>query len=124
MARGLWVRHMSRSARTVSVPPVIGLVLADEQFVLQRVADCAIDLYAMVVVLSRASAALSQGLPTAAHEKVLCDIWCSEASSRVQDRVRSLRSGGSGAALFRNLRSASAALVETGGVVTAHPLGV
>jgi len=27
--------------------------VADEQFVLKRVADCAIDLYAMVVVLSR-----------------------------------------------------------------------
>lgn len=27
--------------------------IADEQFVLSRVADCAIDLYAMVVVLSR-----------------------------------------------------------------------
>lgn len=27
--------------------------VAEEQFVLKRVADCAIDLYAMVVVLSR-----------------------------------------------------------------------
>lgn len=29
------------------------LCLTDEQFVLKRVADCAIDIYAMVVVLSR-----------------------------------------------------------------------
>ncbi|XP_056410296.1 very long-chain specific acyl-CoA dehydrogenase, mitochondrial isoform X2 [Hyla sarda] len=100
-----------------------GKRIVDEQYVLQRVADCAIDLYAMVVVLSRSSRALSQGLPTAAHEKVLCDVWCSEASTRVHDRLRSLRSGGSGSALFKNLRSASAALVENGGVVAAHPLG-
>lgn len=100
-----------------------GKRIVDEQYVLQRVADCAIDLYAMVVVLSRSSSSLSQGLPAAAHEKVLCDIWCTEASARVHDRLRSLRSGGSGTALFRDLRSASAALVENGGVVASHPLG-
>ncbi|CAJ0921508.1 unnamed protein product [Ranitomeya imitator] len=122
-----------------------GKRIVDEQYVLQRVADCAIDLYAMVVVLSRSSSALSQGLPTSAHEKILCDIWCAEvsealcdylstrrinahgsvlqASTRVHDRLRTLRSGGTGATLFRNLRSASAALVENGGVVASHPLG-
>lgn len=77
---------------------------ADEQFVLKRVADCAIDLYAMVVVLSRygttaqtptcllrcagaelslfllhrASRSLSQGAASAQHEKMLCETWCLE----------------------------------------------
>ncbi|XP_063786720.1 very long-chain specific acyl-CoA dehydrogenase, mitochondrial isoform X3 [Pseudophryne corroboree] len=122
--------------------------IVDEQFVLQRIADCAIDLYAMIVVLSRSSRSLSQGLPTAVHEKILCDIWCSEVSTphtaasllwrshpglifpfcvfqaavRVHDRLKILRSGGD-SGLFRNLRSVSAALVENGGVVAAHPLG-
>ncbi|KAM4689969.1 very long-chain specific acyl-CoA dehydrogenase, mitochondrial, partial [Rhinophrynus dorsalis] len=100
-----------------------GKKIVDEQYVLQRVADCAIDLYAMIVVLSRASRSLSQELPTALHEKILCDIWCSEAESRVRKNLQSLRSGGSGAALFRNLRAVSSALTENGGVVAAHPLG-
>uniref|UniRef100_A0A673CYY0 Very long-chain specific acyl-CoA dehydrogenase, mitochondrial n=1 Tax=Sphaeramia orbicularis TaxID=375764 RepID=A0A673CYY0_9TELE len=38
----------------------------------------AIDLYAMVVVLSRASRSLSQGLPSAQHEKMMCETWCTE----------------------------------------------
>lgn len=100
-----------------------GKRIVDEQFVLQRVADCAIDLYAMIVVLSRASRSLSQGLPASAHEKILCDIWCSEAQSRIHRNLQSLRSGGDGAALFRNLRSVSSALTENGGTVTQHPLG-
>uniref|UniRef100_A0AAZ3QLT1 Very long-chain specific acyl-CoA dehydrogenase, mitochondrial n=1 Tax=Oncorhynchus tshawytscha TaxID=74940 RepID=A0AAZ3QLT1_ONCTS len=50
-----------------------------EQFVLKRVADSAIDLYAMVVVLSRASRSLSQGHASAQHEKILCETWCIEA---------------------------------------------
>ncbi|XP_053320315.1 very long-chain specific acyl-CoA dehydrogenase, mitochondrial [Spea bombifrons] len=100
-----------------------GKRIVDEQFVLQRIADCAIDLYAMTVVLSRSSRSLEQGLPGALHEKILCDIWCSEAQSRVRKTLRSLRSGGGGSELFRNLRSASAALVEHGGVVASHPLG-
>uniref|UniRef100_A0A8C5GBH1 Very long-chain specific acyl-CoA dehydrogenase, mitochondrial n=1 Tax=Gouania willdenowi TaxID=441366 RepID=A0A8C5GBH1_GOUWI len=55
-------------------------LISDEQFVLKRVADCAIDLYAMVVVLSRASRSLSQGQASAQHEKMLCETWCMEVS--------------------------------------------
>ncbi|KAM8972736.1 very long-chain specific acyl-CoA dehydrogenase, mitochondrial [Pelodytes ibericus] len=100
-----------------------GKRIVDEQFVLQRIADCAIDLYAMIVVLSRSSRSLSQQLPSAQHEKILCDIWCTEAESRVRKTLKTLGSGGGGTAHFRNLRSVSAALVENRGVVAAHPLG-
>ncbi|KAH0626089.1 hypothetical protein JD844_000827 [Phrynosoma platyrhinos] len=55
-----------------------GKKIIDEQFVLKRIADSAIDLYAMVVVLSRASRSLEQGQPTAQHEKMLCETWCIE----------------------------------------------
>uniref|UniRef100_A0A4W3GZY0 ACAD9/ACADV-like C-terminal domain-containing protein n=1 Tax=Callorhinchus milii TaxID=7868 RepID=A0A4W3GZY0_CALMI len=50
----------------------------DEQFLLKRVADSAIDLYSMAVVLSRASRSLIQAHPTAQHEKLLCETWCIE----------------------------------------------
>uniref|UniRef100_A0A3Q2CGV7 Very long-chain specific acyl-CoA dehydrogenase, mitochondrial n=1 Tax=Cyprinodon variegatus TaxID=28743 RepID=A0A3Q2CGV7_CYPVA len=96
--------------------------LVDEQFVLKRVADCAIDLYAMVVVLSRASRSLSQSHPSAQHEKMLCDTWCMEAHDRVMRDIKLLRSGES-KRLFNNMRSISAAVVENGGVVSPHPLG-
>lgn len=99
-----------------------GKKIIDEQFVLMRVADCAIDLYAMIVVLSRASRSLSQGHPSAQHEKMLCETWCTEAHERVMQDIKFLRSGTS-KQTFKNLRAISAAVVENGGVVAPHPLG-
>uniref|UniRef100_A0A8C9VFI5 Very long-chain specific acyl-CoA dehydrogenase, mitochondrial n=1 Tax=Scleropages formosus TaxID=113540 RepID=A0A8C9VFI5_SCLFO len=98
------------------------LMTCNEQFVLKRVADSAIDLYAMVVVLSRASRSLAQGLPSAQHEKLLCETWCIEAYGRIMADMKSLRSSSS-KQLFKNLRAISSALVDNGGVVSPHPLG-
>ncbi|KAG3269827.1 very long-chain specific acyl-CoA dehydrogenase, mitochondrial isoform X3 [Ictidomys tridecemlineatus] len=97
--------------------------IVNEQFVLQRLADGAIDLYAMVVVLSRASRSLSEGYPTAQHEKMLCDSWCIEAAARIQENMTALLSDPRQQELFRNFKSISKALVERGGVVTSNPLG-
>ncbi|XP_034020413.1 very long-chain specific acyl-CoA dehydrogenase, mitochondrial [Thalassophryne amazonica] len=99
-----------------------GKKIIDEQFVLKRVADCAIDLYAMVVVLSRASRSLSQGHASAQHEKMLCETWCTEAYERVMRDISSLHSSES-KKLFKNLQAISAAVVENRGVVSPHPLG-
>ncbi|TDG99680.1 hypothetical protein EPR50_G00197010 [Perca flavescens] len=99
-----------------------GKKIIDEQFVLKRVADTAIDLYAMVVVLSRASRSLSQGNASAQHEKMLCETWCVEAHDRIMQDIKSLRSSQS-RQLFKNLRAISSAVVENGGVVAPHPLG-
>ncbi|KAM5126592.1 very long-chain specific acyl-CoA dehydrogenase, mitochondrial-like [Mantella aurantiaca] len=100
-----------------------GQRIVDEQFILHRVADAAIDLYAMIVVLSRSSRSLSLSLRSSEHEKILCDVWCAEAAGRVEGNLKILRGGGGGASLFRNLGSLSSALVENGGVVASHPLG-
>ncbi|XP_008059119.1 very long-chain specific acyl-CoA dehydrogenase, mitochondrial isoform X2 [Carlito syrichta] len=97
--------------------------IVNEQFVLQRLADGAIDLYAMVVVLSRASRSLSEGHPTAQHEKMLCDTWCIEAAARIRENMAALQSDPQQQELFRNFKSISQALVERGGVVTSNPLG-
>ncbi|XP_076017075.1 very long-chain specific acyl-CoA dehydrogenase, mitochondrial [Genypterus blacodes] len=99
-----------------------GKKIIDEQFALKRVADCAIDLYAMVVVLSRASRSLSQGHPSAQHEKMLCETWCMEAHERIMQDIKILRSAES-RQLFKNLRAISTAVVENGAVVSPHPLG-
>uniref|UniRef100_A0A669DJ32 Very long-chain specific acyl-CoA dehydrogenase, mitochondrial n=1 Tax=Oreochromis niloticus TaxID=8128 RepID=A0A669DJ32_ORENI len=99
-----------------------GKKIIDEQFILKRVADCAIDIYAMVAVLSRASRALSEGHISAQHEKLLCETWCTEAHERVTHEIKSLHSSES-RKLFSNMRAISAAVVENGGVVAAPPLG-
>lgn len=97
--------------------------IVDEQFVLQRLADSAIDLYAMVVVLSRASRSLNEGQLTAQHEKMLCDSWCIEAAARIRENMAALQSDPHQQELFRNFKSISKALVEQGGMVTSNPLG-
>uniref|UniRef100_G1R9A0 Very long-chain specific acyl-CoA dehydrogenase, mitochondrial n=1 Tax=Nomascus leucogenys TaxID=61853 RepID=G1R9A0_NOMLE len=97
--------------------------IVNEQFLLQRLADGAIDLYAMAVVLSRASRSLSEGHPTAQHEKMLCDTWCIEAAARIRESMAALQSDPWQQELYRNFKSISKALVERGGVVTSNPLG-
>ncbi|XP_065425341.1 LOW QUALITY PROTEIN: very long-chain specific acyl-CoA dehydrogenase, mitochondrial [Chrysemys picta bellii] len=99
-----------------------GKKIVDEQFVLKRVADAAIDLYAMVVVLSRASRSLAQAHPTAQHEKLLCETWCEEAYERLTTTLSPLSTDGA-RHTFRQLRGISRAVVENGGVVSPNPLG-
>jgi len=99
-----------------------GKKIIDEQFVLKRVADSAIDLYAMVVVLSRASRSLTQGNPSAQHEKMLCETWCIEAHDRIMENSKALKSSAT-SQVFKNMRAISAAVVENGGIVAPHPLG-
>ncbi|KAL0993757.1 hypothetical protein UPYG_G00113280 [Umbra pygmaea] len=99
-----------------------GKNILHEQFVLKRVADSAIDLYAMIVVLSRASQSLSQGHVSAQHEKILCETWCVEANDRIMKNVRDLKSSSS-TQTFKNMKAISAAMVENGGTVASHPLG-
>ncbi|XP_077645641.1 very long-chain specific acyl-CoA dehydrogenase, mitochondrial isoform X1 [Lonchura striata] len=95
-----------------------GKRIVEEQFSLKRVADAAIDVYAMAVVLSRASRALNSGLPTAQHERLLALSWCQEAHERVLAALRPLPSRS-----FRNFRDLAAAVVESEGVVVPTPLG-
>ncbi|MFT7810095.1 very long-chain specific acyl-CoA dehydrogenase, mitochondrial-like isoform X4 [Arapaima gigas] len=97
-------------------------ILSYEHFVLKRVADCAIDLYAMMTVLSRTSRSLSLALPSSEHEKVLCETWCIEAYGRIMQDLKALSSSSS-KRVFQNLREISAGMLEHGGVVSLHPLG-
>nr|XP_061810707.1 very long-chain specific acyl-CoA dehydrogenase, mitochondrial-like isoform X2 [Nerophis lumbriciformis] len=99
-----------------------GKKIIDEQFVLMRVADCAIDIYSMIVVLSRASRSLSRGQPSAQHEKILAETWCVEAHGRLMRDIKALRSKRS-RQLYGNFRAISTAVVENGGTVASHPLG-
>uniref|UniRef100_A0A8C6TH02 Very long-chain specific acyl-CoA dehydrogenase, mitochondrial n=1 Tax=Neogobius melanostomus TaxID=47308 RepID=A0A8C6TH02_9GOBI len=75
-------RACERYLKGKSLQPRNPISFTDEQFVLKRVADCAIDIYAMVVVLSRASRSLSQGQASAQHEKLLCETWCIEVRTK------------------------------------------
>ncbi|XP_067398936.1 very long-chain specific acyl-CoA dehydrogenase, mitochondrial isoform X2 [Emydura macquarii macquarii] len=99
-----------------------GEKVIDEQFHLKRVADAAIDIYAMAVVISRASRSLSLGQPTAEHEKLLCHTWSQEAFERVRENLRAVKSSAWNQS-FANMKLISNAVVQNKGVLAAHPLG-
>lgn len=99
-----------------------GEKVIDQQFHLKRVADAAIDIYAMAVVLSRASRSLSLGHPTAEHEKLLCQTWSHEAFERVRENLRAVGSSAWNQA-FADMKQISNAVVQNKGILAAHPLG-
>ena len=57
------------------------------QILCKRVAECAIDLFSVASVLSRATKALNEGSETAQHEKLLAETWTMDAIRRVESNV-------------------------------------
>lgn len=64
-----------------------------EQFLLNRLGNSAIDIYSMIVTLSRASRSVSQNFPSAQHEVNMVNIICSEAFERSQNNLAAVRTG-------------------------------
>ena len=54
----------------------------EEQFVLNRLAQAAIDTYTMSVVLSRASMSAKKNLPSTEHEITMTQTWCTEVENK------------------------------------------
>lgn len=100
-----------------------GRNVVDEQFLLNRLAAAAIDTYTMAIVLSRASRALDLGLPSAEHEVLMTEVWCSEASQRVFQNL-SVLSSSSHKDNFGKLQSIAKNVCDNGGFVQANPLNL
>lgn len=93
-----------------------------EQFLLNRVANSAIDIYGMVCVLSRASRSLSQGHESAKHESQICQVFCDEASARID---RNLKDTTTSRQLnnYKSLAQISSDVIKNNGTIQQHPLG-
>ncbi|XP_074657519.1 very long-chain specific acyl-CoA dehydrogenase, mitochondrial-like [Tubulanus polymorphus] len=96
--------------------------IVEQQFLLNRLADAAIDIYAMVAVISRSSRSLTQNQTTAQHEANIANVFCDEARIRVKSNLGILTSG-MYKRNFEKLALISKDVVENGGVVQQHPLG-
>jgi acyl-CoA dehydrogenase family protein 9 len=70
-----------------------GKKVVDEQLQLERIADSAIALYAMTATISRASSSLSNNLDSAAHEQKLTELYCDNASDKIQKLLSELKNG-------------------------------
>ncbi|XP_065575702.1 very long-chain specific acyl-CoA dehydrogenase, mitochondrial-like [Artemia franciscana] len=100
-----------------------GKNILEKQFLLNRVANAAIDLYASGVVLSRASFALANNIPSAEHEAMLARVWVNEACDRTQLNLNALRSTVQ-QENFQLMSKIANEMCENGGLVQVHPLGI
>ena len=57
---------------------IICVNVSDEQFLLNRVADSTIDIFAMASILSRASRSISRGDASAQYETNIVTVFCNE----------------------------------------------
>ncbi|XP_065355121.1 very long-chain specific acyl-CoA dehydrogenase, mitochondrial-like [Calliphora vicina] len=96
-----------------------GKNIIHEQNILNRLADAAIDIYAMVVVLSRSSRAVQQQLITAEHEINMTKAWCYQANERCRTNLRNATSSEQ-ILHYKQLSEIAKKITETGGVNTTH----
>jgi len=92
-----------------------------EQILLNRLANAAIDIYTMLVILSRVSRAIEKNVSSAEIEKNMARVICSEANLRIDRNLRSLRSSEA----LRNdegYRAVAREVLANNGIVHSHPL--
>ncbi|CAD6996967.1 very long-chain specific acyl-CoA dehydrogenase, mitochondrial [Ceratitis capitata] len=96
-----------------------GKNIVNEQYILNRLSNAAIDIYAMVVTLSRSSRAYELNLPTAQHELNLTKALCIQASNRVMDNIQSTKAK-SQMELLNIMGEIAGEVYTKGGVNTTH----
>ncbi|KAF7408451.1 hypothetical protein HZH66_002988 [Vespula vulgaris] len=99
-----------------------GRGIVDEQFILHRIAQAAVDIYTMVVVMSRATMAANKNIASAQHELLMAQTWCEEASSRATYNLKVVNSK-KHLDLFDNFSKISRNVCDGGGCVQLNPLG-
>lgn len=97
-----------------------GKSIIDEQMLLERIADVAVDLYAMVAVVSRATQAIEQNRTSAQHEALLASVFCEQANRRIRRNLRAVEQGRKNGDV--ELRQIADELFAKGGYVPSHPV--
>ncbi|GIY36352.1 very long-chain specific acyl-CoA dehydrogenase, mitochondrial [Caerostris darwini] len=100
-----------------------GKNIINEQFLLNRLANSAIDIYAMTTILSRATDSLNQNIPSASYEEKLVNVYCNEASERVFQNLGVFKSG-TKLKNFDFMKATALDVASIGGPVQINPLGV
>merc|ERR1719365_329016 len=100
-----------------------GKNIINEQFLLSRLANATIDIYASTCVLSRCTKSLNEGLESAHHEELMTTVWCDEAFNRVQDNLNIIRSQDN-LDNFKKMSKISETVCERVAPVQGNPLNV
>merc|ERR1719219_2945943 len=100
-----------------------GKNIINEQFLLNRLANATIDIYASSCVLARCTKSLNEGLESAHHEELMTKVWCDEAFNRVQDNLNIIRSQDN-LDNFKKMSKISETVCERVAPVQGGPLGM
>ncbi|XP_003397432.1 very long-chain specific acyl-CoA dehydrogenase, mitochondrial [Bombus terrestris] len=92
--------------------------IVEQQFVLNRLAQAAFDIYTMAIVLSRATTSANKKLPSMEHELLMAETWCSLASRRANSNLKFDKQLN----VFTNLTKISKNMCDAGGCVQLNPL--
>ncbi|XP_022797337.1 very long-chain specific acyl-CoA dehydrogenase, mitochondrial-like [Stylophora pistillata] len=113
---------VSRLVEIISVKNTFVYITADEQFLLRRLADAAIDIYGMAAVLSRASRSLNNKFDSAQHEAMITTVYCDEAFDRIRQNLGSLHDSNK---LSNDTKMSRIAMdvIKNLNTVPNHPLG-
>jgi very long chain acyl-CoA dehydrogenase len=99
-----------------------GKTIRDEQFIVHRIGDMTIDIYAMAASLSRCTQSFKHQLPSAPHEANLVRIWCEEAYDRINNNIQLILSPAF-VERTRLMTQLAREIVEKESTVPTHPLG-
>jgi len=100
-----------------------GKNIINEQFLLQRLANATIDIYACTCVLSRCTKSLNEGSHSAHHEELMTKVWCSEAYDRIKSNLNQIKNPNN-LENFKTMADISKGVCETVSPVQGNPLGV
>merc|ERR1712212_1351695 len=99
-----------------------GKGIINEQFILNRLANATIDIYANSCVLSRCTKSLNDGVESAHHEEMMTKVWCSESYERIMNNLNQLKNP-EVLTNFKTMSKISEGICSTGAPVQGNPLG-
>merc|ERR1712142_935174 len=100
-----------------------GKHIINEQFLLNRLAQSAIDIYISTCMVSRCSQSLIANIPSARHEELMTKVFCNEASARIALNLGALKNP-TQLANFKSMAEISKNVCEAEGVLQGNPLGI
>merc|ERR1719221_2401933 len=99
-----------------------GKNIINEQFLLNRLANATIDIYASSCVLARCSKSLNEGLESAHQEELMTKVWCRQSYARIMDNLDQLKNP-EDLNDYKTMAKISEAVCEKNAPVQGNPLG-
>merc|ERR1719430_23885 len=100
-----------------------GKGIINEQFLLNRLANATIDIYASSCVLARCTKTLNEGLESAHHEEMMTKVYCKEAFTRIMDNLAELKNP-EVLENYKTMSKISEGVCSKNAPVQGNPLGV